>query len=267
MAWIKRIGMVAASIYLGVLATLFLMQREMLYPLSTARVDPVAAGLPAAREIEIPQQDGSFVVAWQVPPRNGKPTILYFHGNGGSLQHRVYRFIDLTLEGYGLLALSYPGYGGSQGSPSEDSIMAAAFLAYDQLRTEGVQPNDIVVYGNSLGSGVAVQLAAQRPVGGLILEAAYTSAVEVAQDSVPIFPVWWLMKDKFRSDLWVGKISAPTLMIHGRRDQVVPIEYGEKLSNMIRTLTRFVSIDNAGHDNLWEFGAGQEIAKFLSEVD
>jgi len=265
MAWIKRVGFGLVCLYLGLLAVLYVVQRDIQYPLDPVRLDPKEAGVLAAEEITLQLDDGTVVIAWRAQSRKGKPTILYFHGNAGSLQHRAHRFVEFTNAGYGLMALSYPGYGGSQGTPSEKSIMEAAFLAYDQLRIEGIQPDRIVIYGNSLGSGVSVQVASQRLVGGLILEAAYFSIVDVVQDNFPVFPIALLLKDQFRSDLWAGKISSPTLMIHGRQDRTIPHISGEKLSRMIRSLTRFVSIENGGHNNLWELGARQEIATFLSE--
>src|SRR5262249_5392530 len=153
---------------------------------------------------------------------------LYFHGNGGALRYRVDRFRRLITDGIGLVALEYRGYGGSSGSPSEAGVIAHAQAAasVSAARLPGPQ---ILPSGASLGSGVAVALAAERPVGRVILEAPFTSAVAVAATHYWYMPVRLLMSDQYRSDKRIGKVTAPVLILHGKRDAVVPYAMGEKL--------------------------------------
>ena len=141
--------------------------------------------------------DGARLVAWYGKAKPGQPTLLYFHGNAGSLAvraERIRRFMD---EGWGVYMMTYRGYGGSTGSPSETANVADARLAYGALVQEGVDPASIILYGESLGTGVAVRLATERPAGGLILDAPYTSIVEVAAQAYPFLPVRYFLKDRY----------------------------------------------------------------------
>jgi uncharacterized protein len=199
-----------------------------------------------------------------VAPRGDNPVILYFHGNGGSLRWRIDRFRALTADGTGLVALSYRGYGGSSGRPSEAGLMEDAQAAY-AFAAARYPPDRIVVWGESLGSGLAVPLAAQRPVGRLVLESPFTSAADVAAAMYWFVPVRWLMKDQFRSDLAIGKVTVPVLVLHGERDRVVPIGLGERLYALINAPKRLVRFPGAGHNDLGGYGAIEAAKRFFAE--
>jgi uncharacterized protein len=246
---LKSIVIVALICYVGLVALLYVAQRAFQYFPDRARTPPAAAGLPQAEELVLDTADGEQVIAWHLPPRGDKPVILYFHGNGGSLRWRVERFRALTADGTGLLALSYRGYGGSSGSPTEAGLINDALAAYDFARAR-YDVARIALWGESLGSGVAVALAAEHPVGHVILESPFTSAADVGAARYWFAPVRLLMKDQFRSDLRVGKITAPVLVIHGERDRVVPIALGEQLYALINAPKRFVRLSDAGHNDL-----------------
>ena len=154
---------------------MFFAQRSLMYFPETLHTTPAAAGLPEAEEVSLTAADGVQSLLWQVPPRDGKPVLLYLHGNGGALRYRVERFRRLTKDGIGLLALEYRGYGGLAGSPSEQGLIADAEAAYAYAMAH-YPVSQIVVWGESLGTGVAVALAAEKPVGRVILEAPFTSA-------------------------------------------------------------------------------------------
>jgi uncharacterized protein len=204
----------ALIIFGGITALMYLTQRKMLYFPDTARTAPAVAGLTAAEEIVFDTADGERVVAWHVPPRAGKPVILYFHGNGGSLSYRAKRFSGLTADGTGLLATSYRGYGGSSGSPTEAGILADADAAY-AFAAARYGADTIVLFGESLGSGVSVALASEKKVAGVILEAPFTSAVDIGAAIYWFVPVRLLMKDQFRSDQRIARVTAPILIMHG----------------------------------------------------
>jgi fermentation-respiration switch protein FrsA (DUF1100 family) len=155
----------------------------------------------------------------------------------------------LTTDGSGLVALSYRGYGGSSGRPTEAGLVNDALAAY-AFACARYQPARIVLWGESLGSGVAVALAAEYPVGHVILEAPFTSAADVGAGHYWFVPVRLLMKDQFRSDLRIGKVTAPVLVLHGDRDYVVPIALGERLYALIDAPKRFVRFPGVGHDGL-----------------
>ena len=187
------------------------------------RTTPAAAGLPQAQEVMLDTADGEKIIAWHVPPRGDKPVVIYFHGNGGSLRLRVDRFARLAAAGVGLLAVSYRGYGGSTGSPTEAGLIEDARAAYAFAAER--YPGRIVLWGESLGSGVAIALAAEKPVSKLILDAPFTSALDIAASAYPFLPVRLLMKDQFRSDLRIAQVKAPVLILHGDADSIVPIAY------------------------------------------
>jgi hypothetical protein len=210
---------------------------------------PAAAGLPQAEEVVLDTTDGERVIAWHMPPRAQKPVVLYFHGNGASLRWRVDRFRALTADGTGLVALSYRGYGGSSGWPSEAGLINDASAAY-AFTLARYEPQRIVVWGESLGTGVAVALAAEHPVGYVILQSPFSSALDVALQRYWFVPVRVLMKDQFRSDLRIGKITAPMLVLHGDRDGIVPIALGERLYGLINAPKKFVRFPGVGHNDL-----------------
>jgi fermentation-respiration switch protein FrsA (DUF1100 family) len=245
---LKWILIIALVCYGGLVALLYFGQRALQYFPERFRTAPAAAGMPEAEEVVLDTSDGERVIVWHVPPRGQKPVVLYFHGNGASLRWRVDRFRTLTADGTGLVALSYRGYGGSSGSPTEPGLLNDASAAYAFALTR--YPARIVLWGESLGSGVAVALAAEKPVGHVVLESPFTSAVDVAAGRYWFVPVRLLMKDQFRSDLRIGKVTSPVLVLHGERDRIVPIVLGERLYAMINAPKRFVRFPDAGHNDI-----------------
>jgi fermentation-respiration switch protein FrsA (DUF1100 family) len=234
----------------------------MYFP-ETAHTTPAAAGLPQADEITLTTADGEHLIAWHVPPRDNKPVVLYLHGNGGSLRYRAERFQRLITDGIGLVAVEYRGYGGSSGSPSERGLIADGEAAY-AFAAARYQVAQIVLWGESLGTGVAVALAAEKPVGRVILEAPFTSAEEVAARRYWIMPVRLLMTDQFRSDARIGKVTAPLLILHGTKDDTVPFAMGQRmfaLANQPKHIVRFL---DGGHDDLDRNGALIAVGRFLA---
>ena len=249
--------------YGALVALLYVTQRAIQYFPERFRTTPAAAGLTQAEEVVLDTADGERVLVWHVPPRGNKPVFLYFHGNGGSLRMRVDRFRDLTADGSGLVALSYRGYGGSSGAPTEAGLAADALAAY-AFTTDHYPAERIVLWGESLGSGVAVALAAEMPVGWLILQSPFTSAADVGAQGYWFVPVRLLMKDQFHSDLRIGKVTAPVLVLHGERDDVVPIALAERLYSLINAPKRFVRFAQIGHN---DFGmqAVEAAKQFIGE--
>jgi fermentation-respiration switch protein FrsA (DUF1100 family) len=163
-----------------------------------------------------------------------------------------------------LLALCYRGYGGSSGHPTEKGLLLDARAAYD-FAAAHVAPKRIVLFGESLGTGVAVALAAERPAGALILDAPFTSAADIGASAYPYVPVRWLIRDAFRSDERIANVSAPLLVLHGERDRIVPIRFGEKLFALARGPKRMARFPDGGHVDLDQYGAMDEVATFLAE--
>jgi uncharacterized protein len=265
MTALKWILIVFLSGYGGLAALLYVVQRGMMYFPETERVAPAQAGLPEAQEAMLDTEDGEHLVAWLRPPRDAHPVILYFHGNGGNLSHRAPRFRALTADGNGLLALSYRGFGGSTGRPSEHGLIADARAAYGEaVRRYG--PDRLILWGESLGTGVAVALAAERKVKALVLEAPFTSTLDLASRAYPMFPVSWLMKDQFRSDLRVARVDVPVLVLHGARDGTIPIAYGARLFSLIKGPKKFVRFADGDHNDLDNYGATDVALRFIAAL-
>src|SRR5215831_6125090 len=206
---------------IGALALLFVVQRALVFPVpTTLRTTPRAAGFPQAEEHVLTTSDGERVIVWNVAAAPGRHVVIYFPGNGDALAGSVGRFADITSDGTGLVALSYRGYAGSSGRPSERGLLNDAAAAY-AFTAKLYDPRQIVLWGFSLGSGVAVALAAKHPVGGLILEAPYTSIADVAAAAFPWMPARYLLRDQFRSDERIVRVKAPLLVMHGERDSTI----------------------------------------------
>lgn len=249
--------------YFGGLAILYFKQRDLLFPIpQTVRTSPASIGLSQAEEHVLTTADGEKVIVWHVPAQPGRPVVMFFPGNGDSLAGRVDRFRALTADGTGLVALSYRGYAGSSGHPSERGLLLDAAAAYD-FTAARYSPDRVVVWGFSLGTGVAVALAAERPIGKLVLEAPYTSTVDVAAAHFRLVPVRWLMSDPFHSDGRIAGVSAPLLVMHGERDDTIPIAFGERLFELAHEPKQFVRFAGGGHDNLDAYGATETVRTFI----
>lgn len=260
---LKWITIAAACIYVGVAVVLYATQRSLMYFPDTSHTTPAEAGLPEATEIPLIAADGVHVAAWVAAPQGNKPVIVYFHGNGGSLRYSAARFRRLIGAGIGLVALEYRGYGGNEGSPSESGLIADGEAAYAYAAAH-YPVSRIVLWGQSLGSGVAVAVAAKKPVGRVILEAPFTSAAAVASMRYWYIPVGLLMEDQFHSDRRIAKVTAPLLILHGARDRVVPYAMGERLFELANKPKHIVRFLDAGHDNLDANGALNAVARFLA---
>lgn len=263
MTTLKWILIVVVLVYAGGLAALFLQQRSFLFPIPpVARIAPAAAGFPQAEEHVLDTADGEKVVVWYVPAKPGRPVVLYFHGNGDYLAGFFGRFRELIADGTGIVALSYRGYFGSSGSPSEQGLLKDAAAAY-AFTAARYSPDKIVVWGFSLGTGVAVALAAEQPVGKLILEAAFTSIADIAAAAYPIFPVRLAMRDPFYSDRRIAQVRVPLLMMHGAQDPIIPIASGEGLFALANEPKKFVRFDRGGHNDLDDHGAAATARQFI----
>jgi fermentation-respiration switch protein FrsA (DUF1100 family) len=266
MTVLKWLAALALLAYVGGLALLYFAQRSILYPIpEKVRTSPAAAGFPEAEESILSTSDGEKLVAWHVPARENKPVIIFFHGNGDILAWRVPWFREMIAAGAGLVAVSFRGYAGSSGSPTESGLLQDAEAAY-AFAMQHYPPERIVVWGFSLGTGPAVALAANRRIGKLILEAPYTSIADVAAAAFPFVPVRWFMRDTFHSDQWILNVTAPVLIMHGEQDHTIPIRFGERLYELARQPKQMVRFPEGGHDDLDNFGAMDVARAFLAKT-
>jgi uncharacterized protein len=260
---LKWLVILAIVGYLGGLAVVFFKQREFIFPIpQTLRTAPEAAGFPEAEEHVLSTTDGEKVIIWHVPAQPGHVVVIYFPGNGDFLAGIVGRFRAIAADGTGLVALSYRGYAGSSGQPSEPGLLQDAAAAY-AFTAARYTPDRIVLWGFSLGTGAAVAVAAEQPVGKLILEAPYTSMADVAARHFPVLPVRWLLRDRFHSDQRMARVTAPLLVMHGERDLTIPIEIGERLFELAPGPKQFVRFPLGGHDDLGNHGAISTARQFI----
>lgn len=247
MAIVKWLLVALVAIYLAAIVGLAIFQRRMLYFPDRRRADPAEVGMNGVEELRLAAEDGETLVAWYVPARERRPLVLYFHGNGGALVDRIPRFRALAARGYGLLAVSYRGYGGSTGSPTQTGLMQDGEAAYAAARARGYHGDRLVLMGESLGTGVAIALAATHEAAALVLDSPYSSALDVAAAHYGIFPVRWLMFDQFRSDLRIGDVHIPVLMVHGNEDGIVPMTSARRLYELANEPKTFMSVPGGGH--------------------
>ncbi|QTC93282.1 alpha/beta hydrolase [Brevundimonas goettingensis] len=234
----------------------------MLYPIVHGSPTPDADG-PPIQVVHIDTHDHERLVAWFLAPKPGRPTILFFGGQGGGLSFQSGRWRRMADEGVGFLAVGYRGHDGSTGKPSEKGLHTDARAAWDWLaRTTPAQ--DIVLHGFSLGTGVATRLAVERPARALILEAPYTSTADIAAEAWPFIPVRLLMLDQYRSRDIIDRVSIPLLIVHGSADEVIPFEQGRTLYDLAHTPRRLVKMVGSNHATLTRDGLYDQIWTFLN---
>jgi hypothetical protein len=253
----------ALAAYGVLVGGLYVFQRHLLYFPDVRRPELGDLAVLGVREITLKTGDGLSLLSWYLPPRDGHPVIAYFHGNGGHIGYRAERLRWFARNGYGVLMAEYRGYGGNPGTPSESGLVADGAAAFDFLNGEGIAPNRLVIYGESLGSGVAVLLAAQREVASLILEAPFTSVAEVAQYHYSFIPASALLRDRFDARAKIGNVRAPILVLHGERDRVVPLRYGRALFDAAPDPKELWLSREAGHEDLVRHGALEAVLDFL----
>ncbi len=233
----------AAATLLG--AWLFSIEDRLVYfPTERFVATPADYGLDY-NEVTLTTEDDVDLVAWELPASSGAPWLIYFHGNGQNISQYLPLTVKLQKLGINVLSPDYRGYGRSEGTPSEQGLYLDALAAYQHVRDKGVAPGNIVLYGFSLGTGVAVDLAARVEVGAMILEAPYTSIPDVARALYRVVPTS-VMRNRFASKDKIKQVTAPILFIHAPNDETVPYSQGRRLFDLANEPKRFIDIDG-GH--------------------
>lgn len=253
--------------YLVICVAAYFGNRLYMYFPDPTRTSPVEAGLDGVEEIEVAAADGTTLVAWHAPPKDGKPILLYFHGNAANAANRARKIEKMLESGFGVFYLNNRGYGGSAGNPTEENNAADAIAAYDRLTGLGVPADSIVAYGESLGSGQAVRLAAKRPVAAVVLEAPLTSTVEVARTIYFWLPLSLLITDQYNVERDIGVVAAPVLILHGGQDAVIPVEMGRRVYHAANEPKRLEVFRHGGHNDLFDHGAWEKMRAFLFSLD
>lgn len=263
MKYLARVTSIISLIYICVVLSAYLLQRHLVYYPAVERVHPASLGLTEIMETELNTPDGERLVGWYGKAQPGRPTILYFHGNAGNLADRASRVRLYRRHGLGVMMVAYRGFSGSTGTPSEAVIIKDALAVFDTLIGMGVKSKDIVIYGESLGTGVAVQVAAERMARALVLEAPFNSAVAIGAHVYPYLPVYRLSENRFESDRHIGRVAMPILFLLAAEDEVVPARFGAELFAAAPAPKTKLELAGATHYTIYEHGGFEAVARFI----
>ena len=271
--WMVLASATIVALYLLGLFALFAAQRQILFRPDQDR--PVARQVeqPGLLEVLIVTADGLDLLAWWLPPADQRgadqreagqsPVVLYLHGNAGHIGHRAERVRQVAARGWGGLFIGYRGYGGNPGEISEAGLRLDAEAGLAALHQRGIAAGRIVVWGESLGSGLATGLAARHAVGAVVLETPFTSIAAIAKQRYPFAPVDLLLKDRFDSMASIAAIRAPVLVAVAGRDRGVPPSMGHTLHEAATAPAELWEAPEAGHTDLLQFGLMAAMAAFL----
>ena len=252
-------------IYISVVVFLFFYQRKLLYhPSENNYLDETQLNHKIEKTYI---QSNDKLVSWYFKKNSKFKTILFFHGNAGKLDNRVYKLNELSKLELNYLIVAYRGFSGNAGKPTESGLYEDANFAKIWLNKNGVKDEDIIIYGESLGTAVAIDLASRYNFSGIILESPFTSMLELAQKYYPIFPVKLILKDKYESRKKVNDIKSPVLVMHGKKDKIVPFYMGEQMFETLSTLK--FSYFNDKDDHMMEYNEDllASIKNFLDQVN
>ena len=232
-----------------VIGFFYLFQRQLLYLPQSGDINPASSGLSNVQLIQLKTPDGLSLNSWYVPARSPNiPTIIYFHGNAGHISHGAWLIQEYTKAGYGMLILGYRGYSNNSGQPTETGLYIDARTAILYLNDHGIPIHCIVLFGESLGTGIAIQMATEFPVGAVILQSPYTSITDVAQKHYPFLPVKWLLKDRYESIKKIHQLRMPLFIFHGEQDNTVPVKLGKQLYENAPEPKALKIYPNIGHN-------------------
>lgn len=261
---LKQFLIVFGLIICAILVLLYTFQRRLIYfpALQTPRLQDYNAADMAVVSLQTP--DDVTLTSWYKPAASNQPTVLFLHGNAGHIGYRMPLARQLINAGFGVFLLEYRGYGGNKGTPTEQGLYEDGRAALQFLKQKGIAPQHIILYGESLGTGVATQLAVEYPVCAVILQSPYTSLGSVARFHYP----WLFIKpwDQFDSLGRIQQIHAPLLILHGKRDQIVPFNEGLALFNQANEPKKMLAYDDKNHNDLWSAqGFTQEVIHFMQK--
>ncbi len=256
--------------YVLLVVVLFFFQRNFLYHPSInnyLKNDQVSQPTEI-EEVKIITKDKIYLTGWfHINNIESNKTILFLHGNAGSLENRTYKlnhFKDLNLN---FLIIAWRGFSGNEGTPNESGLYEDAKSAISWLKEKGINEKNIVLYGESLGTGVAVEVAQNKNYGGIILESPFTSMVNMGKKYYPFFPVKYLLKDKFESNKKINKIKIPVFIIHGKVDKIVPYDMGKKMYELANEPKYFYSLEYGDHMVEYDEKLLQALKQFIESLN
>lgn len=265
---IRKIILYCALVYCCLVAALYVFQRTMIYFPSRGKPEIAPYQTQGVFEIKTRTVDGLELSGWMRTPDPEKPVIMFFHGNASTMEMALSKAAPYAEAGYGFLLAEYRGYSGNPGNPSETGFYRDARAWIARLNNLGILPENIVLYGESIGTGVAVQLATEFPdVKAVILESPYTSLPAVAARTYFFVPVNLLMKDRFDNLSKINKVKAPLLIMQGKKDRIIPSELGQELYNKANEPKSMFKLDDYGHNNMPDALKSSYALKFLNNIN
>ena len=256
---------VFVGLYLLLVLGVALGQRSMIYHPDTTRAEPAEADVPEMVPVPLRAADGALVGGWYAPPRDGaKPTVVFFHGNAGTVASRAFKARAFLDAGYGVFMVEYRGYGGMPGQPTEAGLYADGRAAIRWLVGRGVPAARLVLYGESLGAALALEMTRLVEPMMVVLECPFTALADLAPPYILPVLARLLMLDRFDNLSKIGDLTVPLLILHGERDQTVPVAMAHALlAAAATTITEGVFLPAGQHNDLWDYGAGGRVLDFI----
>ena len=253
--------------YLGVLLVLSFFENRLVFRPASAAESWIPPPTDEIRDVELTSAAGDRLVGWWLPCPGSERTILYFHGNAGNLSHRGNSIVKMRkLLNAAVFIIDYPGYGKSSGSPTEAGAYQAADAAYDWLvQSEKRDPKNLILYGGSLGGGVAIELATRKTHQALVVVKSFTSVPDVGAGIFPWLPVRWIMRTRFDSIGRISTLRGPVFIAHGDRDTIIPYAHGEALYAAANEPKRFHRLEGQNHNDALPEGFFAELKRFLGD--
>lgn len=256
------------ALYFAVIVGMYLGQRKLMYHPDSSLDSPQSYGIPEVVPIKLVTSDNLAITSWFKAAGTNMPFLVYFHGNAGHIGDRAAKVRSYVEAGYGILLVGYRGYGSNPGNPTEQGLYDDAATALDFLLRSGVASDQWVLYGESLGTAIAVEMASRfstTPVAGVVLEAPFSSMADAAGAHYPYVPTKLLIKDAYDSISKIRKIKSPIMIVHGNMDKTIPQKLAIKLFDAANEPKYSLWINGAGHNNLNDFGMDQEVISFIDK--
>ncbi len=254
--------------YGALVGVMYFAQRSLMYYPADHMASPAESGVPELSAVSVASADGPALTSWYSKPVGDAGILIYFQGNAGNISDRGSKVRPYIDAGLGILLAGYRGYGGNSGEPTESGLYADAESVLGFLRDQGIGPDRWVLYGESLGTGVAVEMAVRlagngTPARAVVLEAPFTSMGDAAAGHYPYLPARVLVRDRYDSISKIKNIGTKLLVFHGDKDRVVPMALGQELFEAANEPKIFHHFANAGHGDLYDYGAAIEVLNFL----
>jgi len=254
-------------IYLIILILTYIFQRNLLYHPAENNYSGDQLHV-SIKKVKIKTEDNLDLISWYHNKNSNKyKTILFLHGNAGSLSNRIHKINHFKNIDVNFLIIAWRGFSGNKGIPTEDGLYEDATSAVKWLKSKGINNNNIIIYGESLGTGVAIEIAQNKNFAGIILESPFTSMIEAGKSKYPFLPIKLLLKDKYESDKKIKNVSSPILVMHGKVDRIVPFNMGKKIYDLANEPKHFFFTDYDNHMMEYNEKLINSLKKFISSLN